>query len=421
MKYSDKNKPLVCMQTNSTCYKGTSQGTPVGVLWHSTGSNNAWISRYVQPSANDSNYTTLINTIGKNKYNNDWNHIDVQAGLNAWIGKLADGTVATVQSMPWNYRPWGCGSGSKGSCNGKTGGPFWIQFECCEDSLTDKTYFDKVYKEACELTAYLFKKYKINPYGSVSYNGVTVPTILCHADSCALGLGSNHGDILHWFRKHGKTMDDVRKDVAALMSEQTATVTPTPTTTQQLYRVRKTWSDVASQKGAYSVLASAMACCDKVGAGYYVFDASGKVVYPKPLAIGDAVKLVEGAKYVNGHNIPTWVINSTVYVREIRTDGNVVFSTVKVGAVTGVAEPKYFKGADANITASTTTTPVAFEPYVISVDTDVLNVRKGPGTNYAVVMTINRGGVYTIIEEQNGFGRLKSNVGWICLDYTKKK
>ena len=129
MKYSDKNKPIVCMQTNSTCYEGTTQGTPVGVLWHSTGSNNPWISRYVQPSADDPNYTALINTIGKNKYNNDWNHIDVQAGLNAWIGKLADGIVATVQSMPWNYRPWGCGSGSKGSCNGKTGGPFWIQFE----------------------------------------------------------------------------------------------------------------------------------------------------------------------------------------------------------------------------------------------------------------------------------------------------
>ena len=215
-------------------------------------------------------------------------------------------------------------------------------------------------------------------------------------------------------------MDDVRKDVAALMNEQTATVTPTPTTTQQLYRIRKSWNDVASQKGAFSVLASAIACCDKAGAGYYVFDASGKVVYPKLLVVGDAVRLVEGAKYINGKDIPSWVINSTVYVREIRADGNIVFSTVKVGAVTGVAEPKYFKGVDANTATSTTTAPVAFESYVVSVDTDVLNVRKGPGTNYAVVMTINRGGAYTIIEEQNGFGRLKSNAGWICLEYTKK-
>jgi hypothetical protein len=39
------------------------------------------------------------------------------AGLNAWIGKLANGEVTSVQTMPWEYRPWGCGSGNAGSCN----------------------------------------------------------------------------------------------------------------------------------------------------------------------------------------------------------------------------------------------------------------------------------------------------------------
>jgi hypothetical protein len=34
--------------------------------------------------------------LGKNQYNNDWNHIYRTAGLNAWIGELADGTVTTV-------------------------------------------------------------------------------------------------------------------------------------------------------------------------------------------------------------------------------------------------------------------------------------------------------------------------------------
>ena len=40
MKYNDKNKPLVCMMTQSTCYKGTRKFAPKGVLWHSTGANN---------------------------------------------------------------------------------------------------------------------------------------------------------------------------------------------------------------------------------------------------------------------------------------------------------------------------------------------------------------------------------------------
>ena len=212
MKYSNSNKPLQCMLTNSSCYKGTNLMTVKGVLWHSTGANNPYLKRYVQPSDDDNNYAELMKMLGKNKYGNDFNHINVQAGLNCWIGKLQDETVTAIQTMPWNYRPWGCGSGRKGSCNSG-----WIQFEICEDGLTDKNYFNEVYKEACEITAYLCKLYNINPYGAVKLNGVEVPTILCHADSYKLELGSNHGDVLHWFKKHGKTMNDVRNDVAELM------------------------------------------------------------------------------------------------------------------------------------------------------------------------------------------------------------
>jgi N-acetyl-anhydromuramyl-L-alanine amidase AmpD len=194
--------------------------TPKGVLWHSTGANNPNLKRYVQPSdtkpAEDSySKDQWLAILGKNQYNNDWNHIERQAGLNCWIGKLADGTVTAVQTMPWDYRPWGCGSGSKGSCNSG-----WMQFEICEDSLTNKDYFEAVYREACEITAYYCKMYNIDPKGTVVHEGVTVPTILCHYDSYKLGLGSNHGDVDHWFKKFGKTMDTVREDVAKLLAEE---------------------------------------------------------------------------------------------------------------------------------------------------------------------------------------------------------
>ena len=221
MKYTNSNTPIVCMQTNSTCYKGTSTMQVKGVLWHSTGANNTTIKRYVQPSENDANYSKLMSLIGKNLGANDWNHIPMQAGLNAWIGTLADGSVAAVQTMPWNYRPWGCGSGSKGSCNNN-----FIQFEICEDNLGNASYFNKVYQEACELTAYLCKMYNLNPLGTTNINGVSVPVILCHQDSYQLGLGSNHSDVYHWFNRYGKTMDDVRRDVAALMGNSNAIITP---------------------------------------------------------------------------------------------------------------------------------------------------------------------------------------------------
>jgi hypothetical protein len=60
LKYNDKNKPIVCMQTNSTCYKSTKVMTPVGILWHSTGVNNPSLSRFVQPLSSDANYNEMI-------------------------------------------------------------------------------------------------------------------------------------------------------------------------------------------------------------------------------------------------------------------------------------------------------------------------------------------------------------------------
>ena len=58
--------------------------------------------------------------------------------------------------------------------------------------------------------------------------------------------------------------------------------------------------------------------------------------------------------------------------------------------------------------------------YQIKITCERLNIRKGAGTNYPVTGKITDKKKYTIIEEKNGFGRLKSGVGWICLNYTKQ-
>ena len=55
----------------------------------------------------------------------------------------------------------------------------------------------------------------------------------------------------------------------------------TPTqkpTSGELYRVRKSWADAASQIGAFVVLENAIKVCKT---GYSVFDSKGNVVYPK--------------------------------------------------------------------------------------------------------------------------------------------
>jgi hypothetical protein len=58
--------------------------------------------------------------------------------------------------------------------------------------------------------------------------------------------------------------------------------------------------------------------------------------------------------------------------------------------------------------------------YLVKITTSVLNVRKGPGTNYGIATTVKKGDIYTIIDEANGWGKLKSGAGWIKLSYTTR-
>ena len=58
--------------------------------------------------------------------------------------------------------------------------------------------------------------------------------------------------------------------------------------------------------------------------------------------------------------------------------------------------------------------------YTVKITADVLNVRAGAGTNYKVNTQVRKGEVYTIVGESNGWGKLKSGAGWICLEYTSK-
>lgn len=139
-----------------------------------------------------------------------------------------------------------------------------------------------------------------------------------------------------------------------------------------MYRVRKSWDNPGSQIGAYTNLEYAKKACDDAGNGYYVFDESGVAVYPTIVQsaefnVGDEVKLTTGAKYTSGKSIPSWVFASKLYVREIQGD-NIVISTLKTGAVTGVVSKKYLTKTTSMTTtkpATTTTTKPATTALVV--------------------------------------------------------
>ncbi len=232
----------------NACYKAGRKIKVKGIMVHSTGANNPWLKRYVGPDDGK---------LGKNQYNNHWNTYHPggrEVCVHAFIGKLADGTIATYQTLPWDHRGWHAG----GSANDTH-----IGFEICEDGLSDKTYFNKVYKEAVELCTYLCKQY-----------GLTEKDIICHCEGYKKGIASNHGDVLHWWPKHGKNMDTFRAEVKALLSNGPTAPSTQPTTGTSI-------------------------------------------------KAGDLVKIT-GTKYYGGQSIPGWVKNQNWYVQEVSGDRAVI-------------------------------------------------------------------------------------------------
>ena len=115
--------------TENDCYKRGKYITPKGIMVHSTGAENPNLKRYVGPDDG---------LLGVNQNNNDWNRSGVGACVHAFIGLLADGTIATYQTLPWNMRGWHCGDDANST---------HISFEICEDDLTDPEYFAAVREE----------------------------------------------------------------------------------------------------------------------------------------------------------------------------------------------------------------------------------------------------------------------------------
>lgn len=191
-----------CLLTNNDCYRANRQITPVGIMLHSTGADNPWLRRYLAPDDG---------TLGAPS-SRHWNQPGLSVCVHAFIGRRADGTVVSYQTLPWTMRSWHCGRGSLGS-----GNDTHISIEICEDGLDDPVYFQAVYRESCQLIAWLCRRYHLDPL----QKGV----VLCHAEGHEQGIASNHGDVLHWFPRYGITMDHVRAEVAQILKEEEDSLT----------------------------------------------------------------------------------------------------------------------------------------------------------------------------------------------------
>lgn len=194
-----------CPAEKNLCWLAGRHITPRGVMWHSTGANNPNLWRYAQPCPNHPQRKEVLSQLGDNLWENDWCNNPTDNGtkrcVHALIGKLRNGSVGVVQTLPWNHRGWHAGGAANNT---------HIGFEICEDNLQNDEYFREVYRAGVWLSAYLCDMFQLDPLAP----GV----IICHAEGHKMGVASNHADVLHWFRRYGVTMDDVRKDVYNMLN-----------------------------------------------------------------------------------------------------------------------------------------------------------------------------------------------------------
>lgn len=197
-------KRFIQLLMRNSCFSSGTVIKPAGIMVHSTGANNPNLSRYVPGNEE----------IGFNRTGNHWDQSNAEwkrkfgeplnKCVHAFIGKLADGSVGMVQTLPWNCRGWHAGMSA--------GNTRYIGFEICEDGLVDPDYFKATRDAAVELVAELCRMFKLDPLK----DGV----VICHAEGFKRGVASNHGDIIHWWSKFDYTMDDFRADVARTMQEE---------------------------------------------------------------------------------------------------------------------------------------------------------------------------------------------------------
>ena len=204
---------LQCLFVKNRWYRSGTTIPMTGIVVHSTGANNPNAKRYVQPAAGqtmglavlepeyaESSYYGMLAKLGTNTNGNDWNRASQELGVHAWVGKLANGKVAAIQSLPWDSFVYGVGAGRNGSYNSSH-----IQFEICEDT-TDAAYTKEAYRTAAELCAYLCRAFEI-----------PVEKIVSHNEAGLTGYGSRHVDPEHWWSLYGYTMNGFRQDVQSLL------------------------------------------------------------------------------------------------------------------------------------------------------------------------------------------------------------
>lgn len=156
--------------------------------------------------------------------------------------------VEAIQAIPFNRNAWAAGDGGSGNGNRN-----YIHLEICYSKSGGDKFIAAEKRAAKEVAAIL------------KANGWTIANVKKHQDFS--GKYCPHRTLdMGWQR----FLNMIQAELSGSNSSSSS---------KEIYRVRKSWADAASQLGAYSSLDNAKAVCDK-NPGYSVFNSSGVKVYP---------------------------------------------------------------------------------------------------------------------------------------------
>ena len=428
--------------TESGCYKAGKRITVKGLMIHSVGCP--------QPKAE--------------VFMKNWNRAEASACVHAIVEP--DGDV--YQILPWNHRGWHCGGGANNTHIGVemtepatiryTGGSNWTE---TGDGENTKNHVLATYKYAVELFAYLCSQYNLDPLA----DGV----VISHSEGCRRGIASNHGDVEHLWSKFGLTMEQFRKDIktamkggsaadslTAIMGKAQATADQmksylkkkNPSVPQSVLDMIPLYISEGEAEGVRGDIAFAQSCLET---GNFTFSGSA-VTLPQNNFCGLGV--TQRGKTGLSFESPQLGIRaqvqhlkayaSTDKLRNERIDPRFRYVTRGCAPYTewlGQKENPQGKGWAAGekygekilsiLKAIVSEGKVQFmesltlsAPYMVRVSIPDLNIRRGPGKSYPKTGKFTGVGIFTVVEEKDGWGLLKAyqekRDGWISLAFTTR-
>lgn len=371
------------------------------------------------------------------------------------------------QVLPWNHRAWHAGSPAN---------DMFISIELTEPSTIAYTgiaanYIDnnptetkafvvEVYNHSVQFAAYICKKYGFNPLDSTQ--------LLSHREGARRGWATNHADVEHLWSKYGLSMNQFRIDVNKALGNITEASTGktriagissatieemrsyiklvNPNIAQSVIDMIPYYISEGKVEGIRGDIAFAQSCLET---GNFKFEGSAVTLDQNNFCgLGVTANGMKG----NGFDTPQLGIRAQIQHLKAYADKEPLVNTCidprfafvqrgcaeyvvylgiqenpsHVGWAAGAGYGSQILNILSKITGSENVggsdkignSEEEISGTIVRVTVDSLNIRSGPGTGYAVVGKISDKGAYTIIAISENWGKLKSDLGWICIDYT---